>query len=122
MEYIGAKDADKIWATVHWQDRADGKHRSEGGTIVSKAPYNDFHIYAAEWYPERLDFFFDDQCYFSFDTDKAGEGLENPFRMPHHIILNLALGGWAGKLDDAALPAQFLVDYVRVYALKQGSR
>jgi hypothetical protein len=32
------------------------------------------------------------------------------------LILNFALGGdWGGPIDDAMLPQQFLIDYVRIY-------
>jgi len=39
------------------------------------------------------------------------------------LILNLAIGGnWGragGPIDDASLPAQFAVDYVRIYELPE---
>jgi beta-glucanase (GH16 family) len=40
----------------------------------------------------------------------------NPFRKPHYIILNLAVGGSAGgDPGGTEFPARFEVDYVRVY-------
>ena len=41
---------------------------------------------------------------------------ENPFQQPHYLLLNLALGGAGGSVDDLAFPTRYLVDYVRVYA------
>jgi hypothetical protein len=38
-----------------------------------------------------------------------------------YMILNLALGGWGGYIDEAGLPAQMKIDYVRVYGLADGS-
>ena len=36
--------------------------------------------------------------------------------MKWHLPINLALGGsWGGKIDDAALPQKYLIDYVRIY-------
>ena len=65
---------------------------------------------------ERIDFFFDDVKYHSFLIDKAGNGEKNPFRAPHYLLINLALGGaWGGELDDSILPQKYLIDYVRVY-------
>ena len=73
-----------------------------------------------EWFSDRMEFFFDDRPYFSFRIDDAGTGPDNPFRRPHYLLLNLALGGtWGGPVDDAPLPQRFLVDYVRVYREKK---
>ena len=49
----------------------------------------------------------------TFNKDKEGK---NPFRQPHYIILNLAIGGTAGgDPSDTTFPAKFEVDYVRIY-------
>lgn len=97
----------------------DGKHQSDGGKLETARPYDGFHVYAAEWYPDRIDFFFDQRKYHTTPLDQAGAGGDNPFRKPHYLLLNFALGGsWGGTIDDANLPQQYLVDYVRVYQLK----
>ena len=63
-----------------------------------------------------MDFYFDQQKYFTFRLDDAGTGPDNPFRKPQYLILNLALGGsWGGPMDDSVLPQQFQIDYVRYY-------
>jgi beta-glucanase (GH16 family) len=115
MEFVG-KEPDLVHATVHfWQD---GKHASKGDKLTTSTPYNDFHLYAVEWYPDRMDFYFDQQKYFTFKLDDAGTGGDNPFRQPHYLLMNLALGGsWGGPMDDTVLPQQFLIDYVRVYKM-----
>jgi beta-glucanase (GH16 family) len=116
MEFVG-KDPDRVHATMHFSK--DGKHGSKGGRLAAPAPYNDFHLYAVEWRPDRMDFFFDEQKYFSFPVDEAGVGPDNPFRKPHYLLINLALGGsWGGPMDDAVLPQEYLIDYVRVYEAK----
>ena len=114
MEFVG-KMPDTIHGTVHYAG-PDGKHRSNGGKLKTEKPYEEFHIYAIEWFPDRLDFFFDNKKYHTFLLDKAGQGENNPFRKPHYLLLNFALGGsWGGPIDDAVLPQKFLIDYVRVY-------
>jgi beta-glucanase (GH16 family) len=113
MEFVG-KEPDRVHATVHFWDGT--KHASQGGKLTTTEPFRDFHTYAVEWYPDRMDFYFDQQRYFTFELDAAGVGPDNPFRKPQYLILNLALGGsWGGPMDDSVLPQQFLVDYVRVY-------
>jgi len=118
MEFVG-KEPGRIYGTMHFA--IDGKHKSDGGKIETEKPFDDFHIYAIEWHPDRVDFFFDSTKYHTVLVDKAGSGAENPFRKPHYLIINYALGGsWGGTIDDATLPQKYLIDYVRVYKQKSG--
>ena len=111
MEYIG-REPNTIHGTLHFA--IDGEHKSNGKAIDIPEPYADYHIYAAEWYPDRIDIFVDDNAYQSFPIDSAGA--DEAFRKPHYLLINLALGGsWAGELDDSILPQRYLIDYVRVY-------
>jgi beta-glucanase (GH16 family) len=120
MEFVGHAP-NHVHATVHYG--LDGKHKSSGGRLRTPAPYNDFHIYALEWNKDRMDFFFDDQKYHTFDLKAADEKGENPFRKPQFLMLNLALGGsWGGKIDEAIMPQKFLIDFVRVYQEKDGGQ
>ena len=113
MEFVG-NEPKGIHGTVHYA--IDGKHKSDAGKLETNRPWKDYHIYALEWTPERMDFYFDDQKYHSVPVDKANQGAVNPFRAPQYLLLNFALGGsWGGPVDDANLPQQFLIDYVRVY-------
>ena len=113
MELVG-KEPGIIHGTIHYF--ADGKHASKGSKIALAHPENDFHVYAAEWTPDRIDLFVDDKKYFSFATRLAQNGGQNPFHKPHYLILNLALGGnWGGPIDDSIFPQRMLVDYVRIY-------
>jgi Glycosyl hydrolases family 16 len=117
MEFVG-KEPQNVHATMHFSK--DGKHASKGSKLAVDAPFNDFHVYAVEWTKDKIECFYDDKSYFTFDIDLAGTGPENPFRKPQYILINLALGGsWGGPMDDAALPQKYLIDYVRVYAPKQ---
>ena len=113
MEFVG-REPNHIHGTVHYS--ADGKHVGSGETLETKDPFAGFHVYAVEWYPDRMDFFFDDTKYFTFSLDKAGTGEDNPFRKPQYLIINLAIGGdWGGEVDDSIFPQKYCIDYVRVY-------
>lgn len=113
MEFLGRKP-NTIYGTVHYG--LDGSHVSSGGTIEDQAPSDAFHIYAIEWDARKIDFFFDDELYHSFEIDQAGTGEDNPFRKPFYLLINLALGGsWGGKIDDDIFPQEFVIDYLRVY-------
>lgn len=113
MELVG-KQPNVIHGTVHYF--AEGGHRSKGGEITIPDSGTAFHVYAAEWTPERIDLFVDDQKYFSFDTAAANDAGQNPFHQPFDMILNIACGGsWGGEIDDAIFPQRMTIDYVRVY-------
>jgi len=113
MELVG-KEPGIIHGTLHYF--TNGKHQSSGGQLTVDKPDGAFHVYAAEWTPDRIDLFVDDKKYVSFDVNKATNDGDNPFRKPHFLILNLALGGtWGGPIDDSIFPQRMTVDYVRVY-------
>lgn len=124
MEYVG-KDQNTIYANNHF---ADPKNKEKaihkmggGGKINIKEPYKDFHIYAMEWTEKEIKFFIDDKQYAVFNIDMAGGGPDNPFRKPHFLLLNLAIGGsWGGPVDDAIFPRKYEIDYVRYYKAKTG--
>lgn len=118
MEFVG-KQPDLIHGTVHFAG-ADGKHKSSGSKTKTAAPYDDFHVYAIEWDEKRIDIFFDEQKYFSFDLDKANLPDGNAFRKPFYLLINYAVGGsWGGAVDPAVFPSKYLIDYVRVYRRKE---
>ena len=121
MEHVWASK-NTVHATVHWSDKAkaaannNNGHTSKGSKIEDQKPYEDFHVYAVEWDADKMAFFMDDAPYFTFTISDAGEGADNPFRKPHYLLLNLAIGGsWGGAIDDAIFPCEYLIDYVRHY-------
>jgi len=107
-----------IYGTVHTENYNlfSGPQAPQGGTIEIPNVGSEFHLYAVEWNPERIDFFVDGQKYYSFLNDH-GTSATWPFNQPFYIILNLAVGGgWVGTPDESAVfPAVMEVDFVRVY-------
>jgi beta-glucanase (GH16 family) len=113
MESVG-KEPNNIYGTLHYA--VDGQHLSDGGKLETAKPYDAFHLYAIEWSPDRIDFFFDSRKYHTVLLDKVGTGADHPFRKPYYLLINFALGGArGGPFDDAILPQQYLIDYVRIY-------
>ncbi|THH41828.1 glycoside hydrolase family 16 protein [Neolewinella litorea] len=78
-----------------------------------------FHVWRMDWDENAIALYVDD----SLLNRQPMEELANrdgsnfhPFRQPHYMLLNLALGGTnGGPLEEAQLPARLVVDYVRVY-------
>jgi beta-glucanase (GH16 family) len=83
-----------------------------------------FHIWRMDWDANSIKLYVDDRLLNTidlqktFNKDKQGK---NPFRQPHYIILNLAVGGSnGGDPSNTKFPAKFEIDYVRVYRLTEG--
>lgn len=119
MEFIGNHPQD-IYATLHFADSASASgHRSSGSKILDSGLQKDFHVYAMEWNKDAMDIYLDDKMYHHFVIDSAGKGINNPFRKPYYLLINLAMGAeWPGPIDDAVLPQQFIIDYIRCYQKK----
>lgn len=117
MEFVG-HEPETVFANVHWFGVEKGKHASLGGQLKNQKPTDDFHVYAVEWSAERMDFYYDENKYFSYPVGKAGKDDQNPFHKPHYLLINLAIGGsWGGKkgIDDALFPQRYVIDHVRMY-------
>ncbi len=81
---------------------------------------DDFHVYAFEWEPDTVRFYFDSINYATFTKAQWPAGGQWVFDHPFFIILNVAVGGnWPGNPDATTVfPQEMLVDYVRVYSKK----
>ena len=116
MENVGF-DPDTICANVHTKAYNHVKKTNKGSKIKAEKPYDHFHIYAIEWNEERIDFFLNDQKYFTFENERTGYEVW-PYNNPHYLILNAAIGGtWGGQkaIDDTIFPQYYYIDYVRVF-------
>ena len=116
MEHVGF-DPGRVHANVHTGAYNHVRRTHKGSSTLVASPEDQFHVYAADWSPERIEFFVDGRRYFAFDKEGGGRPVW-PFDAPQYLILNLAIGGaWGGQkgIDDAAFPARFEIDYVRVY-------
>lgn len=80
-----------------------------------------FHVWRMEWDEEAVRLYLDDELLNeTFQRATVNPDGFFPFRQPHYLILNLAIGGQNG--GDPSLtnfPAKFEVDYVRVYQRKK---
>jgi len=120
MEYVG-KEPNIDLGTLHWYgvDPKTGRpgHQFKYAKLTVPNLAASFHVFAAEWSPEKIDLSCDGRLIQSFPVDNAGAGENNAFRKPQYLILNLALGGgMAGAIDPGLpFPRKYLIDYVRVY-------
>jgi beta-glucanase (GH16 family) len=116
MENVGF-DPDTIHANIHVQKYNHVKGTGKGSKITIPRPYEDYHVYSADWYPDRIDFRVDGRKYFTFENEKTGNDAW-PFDKPQRLKLNLAIGGdWGGQkgIDTAIFPQRMEIRSVRVY-------
>ncbi len=116
MEHVGF-DPDTVHSTVHTQSFNHSINTQVGEKIGVKDLYTAYHIYACEWFEDRMDFFVDDTKVFTFKNSGKGTA-EWPFDQQFHVLLNLAVGGnWGGQkgIDENIFPATMKVDYVRLF-------
>ncbi|MFI3314465.1 MAG: glycoside hydrolase family 16 protein [Rikenellaceae bacterium] len=81
---------------------------------------NKFHIWVMEWDENAIKLLLDDELLNEISIDTTINGIigenKNPFKQPHYLLLNLALGGNnGGEIDDSHLPMKYEIDYVRVF-------
>jgi len=116
MEHVGY-EPDTIYGTVHTLAYNHNRGTQKGDKLYVPDSESEFHVYSIDWTEEKIDFFIDDQQYFSFENENISSK-EWPFDQAFHLILNIAVGGnWGGKygIDPTIWPQRMEVDYVRVY-------
>lgn len=119
MEHVGY-DPGVVHATVHTKAFNHVINTQKAG--ITQVPDFDqvFHVYRIDWTPEYVKAFIDGKEYFTFQN--TGKGWKEwPFDKKQHLLLNIAVGGnWGGQkgVDDSIFPSKMLIDYVRVYGLK----
>lgn len=83
-----------------------------------------FHIWRMEWDENSIKLYLDDELLNEIPLSETINGslgdFSNPFKQPHYLLLNLAIGGQhGGEPDLSAFPMKYEIDYVRVYQTQQ---
>jgi len=123
LEYAGPTPTSwtdrRIVHDLHWwSDTAPGNNASANRfTPVTAAWLDQFHTFAIDWSPSGFRWYVDGRLTHQADGgwSAPGGGPGAPFDQDFFITLNLQVGGWAGQVADAQLPARYEVDWVRVY-------
>lgn len=76
---------------------------------------DDWHICGMEWTDKTIKFYCDNEVYLTIDITRSS--MREAFHQPHHIILNLVMGGsWAGTPNESTVFPQYLqVDWIKVW-------
>ncbi|WP_238596548.1 glycoside hydrolase family 16 protein [Abditibacterium utsteinense] len=117
--YRGKLLANFVWGT---NQRWNGKWNAKAKPIKEFGDpdwSNKFHVWAMDWDENRIVLSVDGQVLNTQNLSETINGdaeAKNPFRAPHGVILNLAVGGQnGGDPSQTEFPARFEVDYLRIY-------
>jgi beta-glucanase (GH16 family) len=116
MEHVGFAPGE-INQTVHTKAFNFGNGTQKTTKFAVPAACDAMHRYQMLWTEDFVLMGVDDKPKFMFrrvENDRA----RWPFDQPHHLLLNIAVGGsWGGQkgIRPEAFPARMEVDYVRVY-------
>ncbi len=116
MEHVGY-DNDTIHGTIHTKAYNHIIGTQKGKSVFIENPNDEFHVFAIEWTPEKIDFMLDGVVYNHIENEHKTTA-EWPFDHKFYLILNVAVGGsWGGQkgIDNSIFPQRMIVDYVRVY-------
>ncbi|SFS90621.1 Glycosyl hydrolases family 43 [Porphyromonadaceae bacterium NLAE-zl-C104] len=131
MEYYRIDGVPHILANVAWgtEERWNAKWNTSAipfTHFTDRDPHwaDKFHIWRMDWDEEAIRLYLDDELLNETLLSETVNGslgeFKNPFKQPHYLLLNLAIGGQhGGTPDDPAFPLNYEIDYVRVYQKTQ---
>ena len=110
-----------VSAAVQTKNDYWSKKGQKGGSAQLADAEEQFHVYSCTWTEDRLDFAVDGTTYYTYAPKLGIEQGAWPFTHPFYMAATLSVGGIRGpnaEVDDAAFPAEYVLDYVRVYQQK----
>ena len=130
MECYPIDGEQHILANVAWG--RDNRFDSEWRTKTKPLDYflakdkdwvDKFHVWRMDWDENFICLYLDGELLNRVPLAETVNGAygnhTNPFKQPQYVLLNLALGGRnGGKIDGAAMPIRYEIDYVRLYKKK----
>ena len=116
MEHVGY-DPGHVHGSIHTESYNHKTNTQKGGSLKLDNIDTAFYVYAIEWFEDRIDFFINDDKYYSFQNDNNNNFKTWPFNQRFHLLINIAVGGdWPGSPDETtSFPTEMKIDYVRVY-------
>lgn len=123
MEFYRIQDEPTILANAAWAQEARWQPVWDSAKIPLEDLLEDmpdwperFHIWTMEWDEDYISLYLNDTLLNRISVEKAtyDDGF-NPFRQPHFILLNLAIGSNGGNPEASNFPLTYEVDYVRIF-------
>ena len=101
-----------IGAAIHTPS-SSGNTVNKGG-IQATDIQNNYHIYSMNWSPNQITFLLDDVAYYTYNPAIKNSDTW-PFNQDQYLLLNIAMGGFAGVIPTSFTQTSMIIDYVRVY-------
>ncbi len=117
MENIG-REPNVVHGTIHGPGYSGGQGIGTAYALPHRRRMADsFHVFAVEWEPAAIRFYFDKHLYATRTPAELPPGRKWVFDHPFFLLLNVAVGGdWPGNPDSTTVfPQTMQVDFVRVY-------
>ena len=112
MEILG-QDPTTAYLTYHW---SSGGHQQSQGSYTGPNFSAGWHTFAVDWGSNAIIWYVDGVERYRFTNASA---ITNKSM---YVLLNLAVGGWPGPPSTSThFPAEFSIDYVRVWQKAAGS-
>lgn len=107
-------DPDMVYGTVHTFDNETTRNKSKGIAVTDAR--NVFHTYGLEVTPDNIIWTLDNVPYYTY-VKKSNNPNDWPFGNGNrlYVILNLAMGGPAGAINDAQQPWRLEVSNLAFY-------
>lgn len=126
MEYYRHEGIAKILANTAWKEQDQWQPVWDSERIplcdfLENDPewLKQFHVWKMHWTEDFIRLYLDERFLNEIDLSEADyEDGFNPFRQPHYILLNLAIGSNGGDPSSSQFPLKYEVDYVRVFSGK----
>lgn len=132
-ECQGNVGENRTLSALHFGDKAPkNKHVHQRVALPDLSlPSDDFHIWTLEWGKGLMRFYLDNHLYWEVTPDQwntaSSRAKSNPFApfdKPFYIMANLAIGGKLSEENNDkgifmnSVPAEFLIDWIRIYECK----
>lgn len=81
---------------------------------------DEFHVWRMDWNENEIRLYLNGELINTTDVNETfNPDGSNPFREPHYMLVNLAVGGNnGGDFSETDFPAKYEIDYIRVYQTK----
>jgi len=125
MEHVG-RNPGYFHTTVHTPSNYGTSKTMNTDTVQLSNYSTEFHLYEANWEPDRIEFRIDNNLVYIYQPEIMNESTW-PLDKPFYIIMNIAMGGnWGSDtkyetnglkngIDPDITSARMEIDYVRIY-------
>ncbi|MGB3590179.1 MAG: family 16 glycosylhydrolase [Nonlabens sp.] len=107
-----------VSSAVHTPSSSGNTVNTRSRTLQDVA--NDWHIYSMNWSPNKIVFLVDDVPYYTYNPAMKNASTW-PFDSDQYMLLNVAMGGFAGPVEPGFTQSSMIIDYVRVFQNTAGN-